>query len=124
MRRVPVAAVKNADCVIGVGTVSGEGTVEADESDFIVDLGLLATANSIGTTIPKKKIKEQTLTLRSGREDILLVYQTAAQLSDGVLDSCRRRVDAVRLTRSRDNASRLEWSREYTSPKALILISN
>lgn len=55
MRRVPVAAVKNADCVIGVGTVSGEGTVEADESDFVVDLDLLATANQIEITAPQAK---------------------------------------------------------------------
>lgn len=39
MRGVPVTAVEDADCFSGSGgVIFGEGAVEADEADFVVDL--------------------------------------------------------------------------------------
>ena len=74
MCRVPVAPVEDADGVVGVGVggIVGEGAVEADETDFVVDLGLLEMDLKIGVF---------ELTLRSGREDILLVWQKTDKVS-------------------------------------------
>ena len=74
MGGVPVSAVENSNGLIVVVVIvrgGGNGTIEADEADFVVHLDSVISLMLADFSL-LKFLKQVELTLRSGRDDMVL----------------------------------------------------